>query len=415
LGGKSFDENYRENVYAPRTDTARGLIQGAADVAEFLKIPPYIPFIGSAGQSTRAIAAAQKEAQLANEAAAAAKAAAAAAAKKVELPRLPGTATTAAEAKVVAPRLPSTPEDTSFMGRVRSGLADITRRDTDQAAADAARAERQPGGLDDVARLKKDQKDAAELKQGTARLAEEARLGPIKVQDETLKLGDRAEDARYAQGVADRTGMVGRLGLGAIAATNATNASSEDMPSGLAAAQAAALDPEDLSKDEKKDVVDAAKKAVPDSMKKGSGFTNDDWLMLGLQMLKNNVGNKGFGQILGESGLPTLMNKKEREKMEREQESQGFVDEYRQSQAELNRAQAEYYSGLKGPQAALTLGQTNHKNWLATMAGKMATPEVAAAHERESIANAFRSLGLSPPAGMMAAPAPEVTNFKKVG
>ena len=414
MGGKSFDENYRENVYAPRTDTARGLIQGAADVAEFLKIPPYIPFIGSAGQSTRAIAAAQKEAQLANEAAAAAKAAAAAAAKKVELTRLPGTATTAAEAKVVAPRLPSTPEDTSFMGRVRSGLADITRRDTDQAAADAARAERQPGGLDDVARLKKDQKDAAELKQGTARLAEEARLGPIKVQDETLKLGDRAEDARYAQGVADRTGMVGRLGLGA---TAAANASQENMPSGLAAAvePIEPVDAEDLSKDEKKDVVDAAKKAVPDSMKKGSGFTNDDWLMLGLQMLKNNVGNKGFGQILGESGLPTLMNKKEREKMEREQESQGFVDEYRQSQAELNRAQAEYYSGLKGPQAALTLGQTNHKNWLATMAGKMATPEVAAAHERESIANAFRSLGLSPPAGMMAAPAPEVTNFKKVG
>jgi flagellum-specific peptidoglycan hydrolase FlgJ len=424
LGDKSFDENYRENVYAPRTDTATGLIQGAADVAEFLKIPPYIPFIGTAGQSTRALAEARRGAKDVARGAEVGKTLTALAEKKVELPRLPGATTSAAEAKVAAPRLPSTPEDTSFMGRVRSGLADITRRDTDQAAADAARAERQPGGLDDVARLKKDQKDAAELKQGTARLAEEARLGPIKVQDETLRLGDRADDALYAQGVADRTGKVGRLGLGAIAATNATNASSEDMPSGLAAAQAAALDPEDLSKDDKKDVVDAAKKALPDSVKKGSGFTNDDWLMLGLQMLKNNVGNKGFGQILGESGLPTLMNKKEREKMEREQESQGFVDQYRQSQAELNRAQADYFGEGKKVREADAAVETRFKNWLeGQKANKMTvmnlTPEMQRAEYDKILREVYGRYKLPVPASLGAAsvPAavPEGTKVTRIG
>jgi len=354
---KSFEQNFNESVYSPRTDTGQGVVRGVGEVMEALKIPP-MPFMTGAAASTRGVSAAQRAAKEAEAAAA------------------------LAGKRVATPRLASIPEDTSVMGKMRSGLADITRRDADQASA--------------------------------ARLGEEAKIAPLKVQNEMLRAGDQATNTLYGQGVANRAARAGLTGLGA---TAAANASQENMPSGLAAAvePIEPVDPEDLSKDEKKDVVDAAKKAVPDSMKKGSGFTNDDWLMLGLQMLKNNVGQKGFGQILGESGLPTLMNKKEREKMEREQESQGFVDEYRQSQAELNRAQADYYSGLKGPQAALTLGQTNHKNWLGTMAGKMATPEVAAAHERESIANAFRSLGLSPPAGMMAAPAPEVTNFKKVG
>jgi hypothetical protein len=154
------------------------------------------------------------------------------------------------------------------------------------------------------------------------------------------------------------------------------------------AATTAPVDPEDLSKDEKADVVDAAKKAVPDSVKKDSGFTNDDWLMLGLNMLAKNTGNKGFGQILGEAGLPTLMSKKEREKMEREQESQKFVDEYRQSQAELNRAQADYFGEGKRVREADAAVEKEFGSWLkAQQANKMTsmqlTPEMTqAAHDR---------------------------------
>jgi hypothetical protein len=225
-----------------------------------------------------------------------------------------------------------------------------------------------------------------------------------------LRLGDKADDARYAQGASNRLEQQGRRLLGA---SVVGNASDENMPSGLGSTAAAAA--EDLSKGDKKDVVDAAKKAVPDSMKKDLGFTNDDWLMLGLQMLKNNVGQKGFGQVLGEAGIPTLMNKKEREKLEREQENQEFVNKYRGAETEKALAEAEYYKGLKGPQAAYTLAENDFKAWLGSIEGKMATPEVRAAYKQKAIEDAFRGLGLQPPTGMMAAPAPEVTNFKKVG
>jgi hypothetical protein len=310
-------------------------------------------------------------------------------------------------------------QEAADAARIDKTAADyVARRNlkADQKAAADAQAARQAQGTNG---LKQDKADAENTGLAATRAAEEARLGPLKVQDEMLKFGDRADDARYAQGVADRTGMVGRLGLGAIAATNAANASSEDMPSGLAAA-AAALDPEDLSKDDKKDVVDAAKKAVPDSMKKDSGFTNDDWLMLGLQMLKNNVGNKGFGQILGEAGLPTLMNKKEREKMEREQESQKFVDEYRQSQAELNRAQAEFYgSGARQTAAAAREANDTYESWLKGLSkiDEATIPQAQKEAKRiQLMQQAFARYNLPMPAGLpTGAPAPEVTNFKKVG
>jgi len=426
--GKSYMQNVGESVYTPRTETGRGVVEKFSDVAK--DIPPYIPVVGPAASEFRLIAAAQKEAQLAKEAAAAAKATAAAAAKKVELPRLPGATTSPAEAKVAATRLQASPpvegppgqlltQEAADAARIDKTAADyVAGRNlkADQKAAAEGRAARQPGGLDDVARLKQDQANAATTTQAAATAAERARLGPMKVQDATLRAADAAEDARYAQGVADRTGKAGRLGLASAAGLNTTD---ENMPSGLAAA-AAALDPEDLSKGDKKDVVDAAKKAVPDSVKKDSGFTNDDWLMLGLQMLKNNVGNKGFGQILGESGLPTLMNKKEREKMEREQESQKYVDELRQAQSGLAGAQAEFYgSGARQTAAAAREANDTYESWLKGLSkiDEATIPQAQKEAKRiQLMQQAFARYNLPMPAGLpTGAPAPEVTNFKKVG
>jgi hypothetical protein len=421
--GKSYMQNVGESVYTPRTELGRGVVEKFSDVAK--DIPPYIPVIGPAASEFRLIGAAQKEAQLAKEVAAAKAATAAAAAKKVELPRLPGATTSAAEAKVAAPRLQaSTPvegppgqmltPEAAEAARIDKAAADWTAARAlreDKKAAAEGRAARQPGGLDDVARLKQDQANAANTGIAATQAAENARLGPLKVQDATLRAADAAEDARYAQGVADRTGKAGRLGLASAAGLDAS--SNENMPSGLGAA----INPADLSKDDKKGLIDTAKATVPADERKKTGFGDDDWMMLGLQLLANNAPGVPAAIGWGKAGIATLGNKKEREKLEREQENQEFVNKYRGAETEKALAEADYYKGLKGPQAALTLGQTEHKNWLGTMAAKMATPEEIATHEQQAIVDAFKRLGLPLPAGMMAGATalPQDSTVKKIG
>ena len=60
----------------------------------------------------------------------------------------------------------------------------------------------------------------------------------------------------------------------------------------------------------KEKVVEAAKSVVPE--KKSSGISNDDYLMMGLNLLANKSSN--FVRALGESGVATLGAKREREK-----------------------------------------------------------------------------------------------------
>jgi hypothetical protein len=167
---------------------------------------------------------------------------------------------------------------------------------------------------------------------------------------------------------------------------------------------------EDLSKWEKEKVVAATKEATkevaPDAVKKDSGFTNDDWLMLGLNMLAKNTGNKGFGQVLGEAGLPTLLSKKDREKLEREQESQKFVDEYRQSQSKLNEAQAKYYgSDTRQMAQAVKAGDVAFDNWrqgLSKIESFNMTKEQIDAKRKEFLQEAFAMYNIDMPAGLPA-------------
>ena len=352
LGDKSFQENLASSVYTPRTETGQGVVRGFGEVAEALKLPAFIPTVGSAGQGARAVTAAQK------------------AAKEAEaLAALTGQ-------KVAAPRLASIPADTSVMGRMRSGLGDIARRDVDQAAATAA--------------------------------ANEARLAPLNVQQQMVRAGDAAAGTRYAQEVAGRTGKAGRLGLAAAAGANAPL---EEIPTGLAAAQAqqpAPINPEDLSKDEKKELVDTAKATVPASERKKTGFNNDDWMMLGLQLLASNTGTTTPFEALGKAGIATLGSKKEREKAEREQESQKFIDELRQSQAKLAGAQAEYFGEDKKVREAVAEADKMYKNWLATeKANKMTsmelTPEKAAAAEQRFLREAYERYKIPLPPSIGAA------------
>jgi lysozyme family protein len=80
------------------------------------------------------------------------------------------------------------------------------------------------------------------------------------------------------------------------------------------------------------DIVKAAEEATP--AKERKGFSNDDLLTLGLNLLASKSPN--FMTALGEAGLATVAGKKEREKMEREESKSKGAEE-------LQRAQAKYY------------------------------------------------------------------------
>ena len=70
--------------------------------------------------------------------------------------------------------------------------------------------------------------------------------------------------------------------------------------------------PEDLSKKEKKEVIELAKENAP---AKSKGFNNDDWLQFGLALM---AGTSRYAlQNVGTAGMSALAGKKEREKEER--------------------------------------------------------------------------------------------------
>ena len=70
--------------------------------------------------------------------------------------------------------------------------------------------------------------------------------------------------------------------------------------------------PEDLSKKEKKEVIELAKENAPAKTK---GFNNDDWLQFGLALM---AGTSRYAlQNVGTAGMSALAGKKEREKEER--------------------------------------------------------------------------------------------------
>ena len=73
-------------------------------------------------------------------------------------------------------------------------------------------------------------------------------------------------------------------------------------------------DIKDLTKKDKKEIVDEAKDAVPASAKT-KGFTNDDWLQFGLALM---AGKSQYAfENIGNAGLSAVAGKKEREKEER--------------------------------------------------------------------------------------------------
>jgi len=147
------------------------------------------------------------------------------------------------------------------------------------------------------------------------------------------------------------------------------------------------------------DIVKAAEEATP--AKERKGFSNDDLLTLGLNLLASKSPN--FMTALGEAGLATVAGKKEREKMEREESKSKGAEE-------LQRAQAKYYGsyadaierGAKEKNTELEAEKMirNHMtDWAKSMEGKMsalgAEGPLAKQREEDRVRTAiYASLGI---------------------
>jgi hypothetical protein len=166
------------------------------------------------------------------------------------------------------------------------------------------------------------------------------------------------------------------------------------------------------------DIVKAAEEATP--AKERKGFSNDDLLTLGLNLLASKSPN--FMTALGEAGLATVAGKKEREKMEREESKSKGAEE-------LQRAQAKYYGSYadaieRGAKEKNTefeaekMVQENLNKWEKTMAGQMASmndPTAKAREEARLRTAIYTSLGIKPIMGSQSAAPSGGGGFKFLG
>jgi len=147
------------------------------------------------------------------------------------------------------------------------------------------------------------------------------------------------------------------------------------------------------------DIVKAAEEVTP--VKERKGFSNDDLLTLGLNLLASKSPN--FMTALGEAGLATVAGKKEREKIEREQTKSeaelGYV-KARTKEAEANASYIERGGKEKKMELEAEKMIQNHMaDWAKSMEGKMgalgAEGPLARQREEERVRTAiYASLGI---------------------
>jgi hypothetical protein len=166
------------------------------------------------------------------------------------------------------------------------------------------------------------------------------------------------------------------------------------------------------------DIVEAAKEATP--AKERKGFSNDDLLTLGLNLLASKSPN--FMTALGEAGLATVAGKKEREKMEREESKSKGAEELQKSQAKYYEAYAGAIErGSKEKNLELEaekMVQENLGKWEKTMAGQMASmndPTAKAREESRLRTAIYASLGIKPIMGSQSAAPSGGGGFKFLG
>lgn len=147
------------------------------------------------------------------------------------------------------------------------------------------------------------------------------------------------------------------------------------------------------------DIVKAAEEVTP--VKERKGFSNDDLLTLGLNLLASKSPN--FMTALGEAGLATVAGKKEREKIEREQTKAEAELGYVKAKTKESEANASYIErGGKEKKMELEaekMIQNHMADWAKSMEGKMgalgAEGTMARQREEDRVRTAiYASLGL---------------------
>jgi hypothetical protein len=364
--------------------------ESTAKTLEDLKVPSYLARIGSGASVRRPSAGAGEVKARAKEAAA-----------------------TAAEKTKVADtlRLPP-PSEQGLAGLAKSAETILVDSQGNalppktppavppvKGAARAAQEGERVATGDRLLNLAKDKAEAAEARK-TAEGWAKAQEATAKADAQNLLADERFGQTNRAQGVAALTGAVPAAITESDAATAAANAAAAATPfKGVDANELQRMQEANQAPMTRDDLVEAAKEATP--AKERKGFSNDDLLTLGLNLLASKSPN--FMTALGEAGLATVAGKKEREKIEREQTKSeaelGYV-KARTKEAEANASYIERGGKEKKMELEAEKMIQNHmSDWAKSMEGKMgalgAEGTMARQREEDRVRTAvYASLGL---------------------
>lgn len=372
---KSFREKAAQVTYEPRTEGGKTISEGFGQTLEDLKIPPYMARIG-AGTPKGPVARPSAEgiagiAEQMKQAAAEQKA-------KVSNLRL--------ENKTgEKPTLISNAEGTDVM-------PEKTR-----ASVGAA--------FDDLNAAEKAARDAAAWEKA----AQEAKNAPdfskyAGAMDEGQLEAARARGISALAGVTPSS-IAAQKGAAPSAAETGINTSGDDLSKFYDQGSIAPRP---------SDVIAAAKDVAPE--KKKSGLEDEDYLMMGLNLLANKDPN--FFSALGESGLKTVAAKKEREKRETDLEYKDIMKKYYGAQgakfeAETKNLEAGTKYNAAARQHAMDNISREMQKWEQSLGGVTATPQQVEAKRNALMQFYFPLAGLEVPS-TMASTAPSA-GFKVLG
>ena len=387
---KVFAEKASEVTYSPRTIGGETVSESTAKTLEDLKVPSYLARIGSGASVRRPSAGSADVKALAKEAAAVA----AEKTKTADTLRLPppseqGIAGLAKNAETIL---------VDSKGNALPPKTPPAVPPVKGAARAAQESERVATG-DRLLNLSKDKAEAAEARK-TADSWAKAQEATAKADAQNLLADERFGQTNRAQGVAALTGAVPAAITESDAATAAANAAAAATPfKGIDKNELERMQEANQAPMTRDDLVEAAKEATP--AKERKGFSNDDLLTLGLNLLASKSPN--FMTALGEAGLATVAGKKEREKLERDQAMIDAELGYKKAKTKEAEAQASYIErGSKEKKLELEaekMIQNHMSDWMKSMEGKMgalgAEGPLARQREEDRVRTAiYASLGL---------------------
>ena len=387
---KSFRDKAAQVTYEPRTIGGKTVSESTAKTLEDLKVPSYLARIGSGASVRRPSAGAADVKALAKEAAATA----AEKTKTADTLRLPppseqGIAGLAKNAETIL----VDSQGNALPPKTPPAVAPV------KGAARAAQEGERVATGDRLLNLAKDKAEAAEARKAAEGWAK-AEEATTKADAQNMLADERFGQTNRAQGIATLTGATPATISESDAATAAANAAAAAIPfKGVDANELQRMQEANQAPMTRDDIVEAAKEATP--AKERKGFSNDDLLTLGLNLLASKSPN--FMTALGEAGLATVAGKKEREKIEREQAKSGVELDYmkaRTKEAEANAALIE--RGGREKKLELQAEQMIYDNlskWEKSTAGSLASINDPRAKQREEErlrAAIYASLGITP-------------------